>query len=557
MAISYVGGVEGGRAGSTSTTTQSLSGTLTGGSDSSPSAGDLVVVFCAVGDDSTTTPSSLTISGNNNGAYTALAFQVNIDVTYESTSQVSYKIQGGTVDTSLTIPSSANARNAQRWIVHVFRGVDSTTPLDVTSTYADGSGTGRPDPAAITPSRTGAWICAFYASAAATGAAYTAPTDFATNWLGNTQADTADVMTGGGYYTGWTSGSYNPAAISAGGTTGANNSWTATTIALRPYNVSPTVALNSPSDTATGVSTTPALQFTGTDSESDDITYEVQVDTVNTFGGVVDSYSETNFSQSFGINSTVGTSTYMQAQSFTGDGSKLGNAQFYISASGSPTGTLYYKVYAETHSTAFGTDSVPTGSALATSDGINLTTVPGSKTLVSDNFSGVNQITLSNGTNYVISCEISGGDGSNSISVGVDNTSPTHSGNKSSATNNTPTTYTPDSSRDVCFYINSAPLIDATSASGGHDAAQFSGSPDNTDPYTSGQAVTFTVPSGETLSASTTYYWRVRGKDPSGSNTFGAWATTRSFTTAGGGGGGPGPAQPQLTGYLPLMGVGG
>lgn len=235
MAISYVGGVQGGRAGATSTTTQSLSGTLANGSNTSPSAGDLVVVLCAAGADTTAAPSQ-NISGNNSGAYTGLTAQSSVvATTYDSYHRVSYQIQGSTVDTSITIPSSGSIRNAQRWIVHVFRNVDPVTPMDVTATYATGTGTGRPDPAAIEPVTAGAWICAFYASAAGTGAAYTAPTDFATDWLGGTTADTADCMTGGGYYTGWTTGSYNPAAITAGGTTNAADTWTATTIALRPY----------------------------------------------------------------------------------------------------------------------------------------------------------------------------------------------------------------------------------------------------------------------------------------------------------------------------------
>lgn len=233
MAISYVGGVQGGRAGATSTTTQSLSGTLTGGSNSSPSTGDLVIVWCSSGGDGTGAPTNQAVSGNNSGAYTAETFQSITTATYDSFSQFNYKIQG-TVDTSLTIPSSGNARNAQRWVVHVFRGVDNTTPIDTASQAASGTATGRPDPAAITPATAGAWILGLYASAAATGAAYTAPTDFATDWLGGTTADTADVMQGGGYYTGWTSGPYDPAAITAGGTTNAADSWTARTVALRP-----------------------------------------------------------------------------------------------------------------------------------------------------------------------------------------------------------------------------------------------------------------------------------------------------------------------------------
>ena len=231
MTIQYVGGVTGGRAGATSTTTQSLSGTLTGGIATSPAAGDFVVAYCSFGRQSI--GNGQQISGNNSGNYSTATSQLSNHV-YDSSSQLNYQFMGATPDTSLTIPSSFSIENAQRWVVHVFRGVDSTTPFDVAAIPAQGISTGRPDPAAITPGTTGAWIVAFYASAAAAGTAYTAPTDFATDWLGGTQSDTTDCMQGGGYYTGWTSGSYNPAAITAGGTTNTDDSWTAMTLALRP-----------------------------------------------------------------------------------------------------------------------------------------------------------------------------------------------------------------------------------------------------------------------------------------------------------------------------------
>jgi hypothetical protein len=40
---------------------------------------------------------------------------------------------------------------------------------------------------------------------------------------------------------------------------------------------SPTVVLNTPADTATGISTTPTLEFTGTDPGGDDVRYNVQI----------------------------------------------------------------------------------------------------------------------------------------------------------------------------------------------------------------------------------------------------------------------------------------
>lgn len=42
----------------------------------------------------------------------------------------------------------------------------------------------------------------------------------------------------------------------------------------------------------------------------------------------------------------------------------------------------------------------------------------------------------------------------------------------------------------------------------------------------SGVAINYTIQSVLSL---TTYYWRVRGIDPAGSNTYGAWSSVRSF----------------------------
>ena len=55
-------------------------------------------------------------------------------------------------------------------------------------------------------------------------------------------------------------------------------------------------------------------------------------------------------------------------QSFVGDGGVLNCCRFDLKKYVSPTGNAVAKIYAEYHATAFGTDSVPTGSVLATSD---------------------------------------------------------------------------------------------------------------------------------------------------------------------------------------------
>lgn len=228
MTISYVGGVASSRAGSTSTTTQSLT-SLTGGSDSSPSEGDLVVVTVAVGSQGRNPSCAIS-------SWSTIGTQLNVTpTTYDTSLQVSYKFMTSSPDTQITIPSSGNIADGQAWCVHVFRGVDPTTPLDVTPQSATGSGTNsRPDGPAITPTTEGAWIVLCGGGAASNNTtAYTAPSGYATNWRTANGADTNDGGACSGYYTGWTSGSHDPAAV-GGGSVNSANSWCAWTIALRP-----------------------------------------------------------------------------------------------------------------------------------------------------------------------------------------------------------------------------------------------------------------------------------------------------------------------------------
>jgi len=51
-------------------------------------------------------------------------------------------------------------------------------------------------------------------------------------------------------------------------------------------------------------------------------------------------------------------------------------------------------------------------------------------------------------------------------------------------------------------------------------------------PFNSGDTISYALQGGETLNFDTTYWWRVRAKDPSGSNSFSFWSEPGSFTTA-------------------------
>ena len=221
--ISYVGGQVAGRAGNTSTA--SITFSLTGGTDATPQAGDLVIIAVVVG--SQARNPACAISG-----YTALGLLNSAAATEDTSMDVSYKFMGGTPDTTFTLPSTGNVADAQRYTVQVFRNVDPTTPLDVAVVSATGSATGRPNPGSITPTTSGAYVVICGGGAAGTGASYTAPANYTTNFLTGSTADTNDAMIGSGYRA-WTSGAEDPASYT-GGTTNATDSWAAYTIALRP-----------------------------------------------------------------------------------------------------------------------------------------------------------------------------------------------------------------------------------------------------------------------------------------------------------------------------------
>lgn len=221
MGAVYVGGQVGGRAGVASTT--SIAFALTGGANASPQPGDLVVITSVVGSQGRNPAQA--ISG-----YTALGQLNPTAVTYDTSLNVSWKVMGALADLSFTLPSTGDVADAQRYTVQVWRGIDVA---GITSASATGTATGRPNPPSITPTVVGSVVLICAGGAAATGASYTAPTNFTTNFLTGTTADTNDAMVGSGYWTGWASGAVDPAAYT-GGTTNAADSWAAYTIVLPP-----------------------------------------------------------------------------------------------------------------------------------------------------------------------------------------------------------------------------------------------------------------------------------------------------------------------------------
>lgn len=151
---------------------------------------------------------------------------------------VSYKVMGASPDSSVSIPASNATTAGVAYAIYVFRGVDTSTPLDVTPVTAGAINTGIANAGAISPSSDGAWIVAVAAAAVAAGAAFTNPSGMSatTNHFRSATITTTtnDANIGVALKTDWASGSFDPAAF--GGSTSTNTgSWAAVTIALRPF----------------------------------------------------------------------------------------------------------------------------------------------------------------------------------------------------------------------------------------------------------------------------------------------------------------------------------
>lgn len=217
----YVGGKKIGFSGGTTAQTISLTD-LTGGTDTSPLVGDLVIV----GYDSGSNTDRVTTI--NTSGYTSVADLYSND-SYDANLIAGYKRMSSTPDTSVQVSGTGSSNDGGAVVVHVWRNVDPTTPMDVTPTTATGLNTGRPTPPAITPVTSGAVIVMIGGGGTQTPATYTSSLD---NFLTQTRDSVYDAMIGIGSAA-WTSGTYTPAQW-GGGSNAAADSWAAVTMALRP-----------------------------------------------------------------------------------------------------------------------------------------------------------------------------------------------------------------------------------------------------------------------------------------------------------------------------------
>lgn len=312
-AVTYVGGQVGSFVGKTSATTVTFA--LTNGSASTPAAGDLVIVAYSVG---STADRALTIQNASTVNYTLAGSELYQNDNFDSNLRVAYRFMPSpTPETSMVLSQTFSTNDAGAYTIHVFRGVDPSTPLDVAAVIAGAINTRLANPGSILPITSGALIYVVGAAAAATGGTYTAA--YLTDFRATTQADNNDAMIGSGYVN-WTSGTYDPAIFTGGGTASSTDSWNAVTLALRPAPtvVAPTVTLS----VATNKEATTATlngEVTATGGENPTVT----VYWGDNDGGQVAGNWDNNFIP-------------------TSPGQPQGAATFYKDVTGLPSGTTIY-----------------------------------------------------------------------------------------------------------------------------------------------------------------------------------------------------------------------
>lgn len=142
-----------------------------------------------------------------------------------------------------------------------------------------------------------------------------------------------------------------------------------------------------------------------------------------------DSYSETNqdFESCFNNNAACGFRTFI-GQTFTaGSTGYITRVRFYLKKTSTPTGNMTATLHAITGT--YGTNSTGTGSALATSNAVDVSTLSTSFSLVEFSFPCGSSYNMTSSGQYAIQVSYSGTSGTAYPLIGGDISSPSHGGN--------------------------------------------------------------------------------------------------------------------------------
>jgi hypothetical protein len=227
--IAFVGGMTYSLAGSTSTgATITVGGSLSGGLGAQTQAGDLMLICYGVG--STADHSGRSITGA-----TSIANLYANGTSNDASVTAAYKFASGASESIVVGPTGQSGCDGAISIM-VFRGVNTTTPLDVTSTTATSTSDAKPNPAAITPATGGAFIvCMGVGAGSLSGSgnvAITLTSSDLTNFIQVVAAGSTKSCACGMGYKAWSSGAFDPAQF--GGSVASTTGSVAVTVALRP-----------------------------------------------------------------------------------------------------------------------------------------------------------------------------------------------------------------------------------------------------------------------------------------------------------------------------------
>jgi hypothetical protein len=167
---------------------------------------------------------------SNNAGVSTSGYTENTDLATSARTVFSYKKMESSPDTSVTCIGSTNTDDATVYVVMVFRGVDTTTPIDATTTTASSFGAGgSPNPPSITTVTDGAAVIAV-GHQSVDDSTITAPSGYG-NLVNATQSETLSTSVGAAWVAKATAGAENPGSFSTWDTFQA---WQALTVALRP-----------------------------------------------------------------------------------------------------------------------------------------------------------------------------------------------------------------------------------------------------------------------------------------------------------------------------------
>lgn len=227
---------------------------LTGGAGSSAAAGDLVVVAAGFVSTANGDP------GVSTAGYTEIA-DLYADDVLDANLSVSYKFMGVTPDTSVTCNGSGVATDGSAAVCHVWRNVDTGTPMDVLATADANINSSIPDSPDITPVTFGAQILvAGLGTSTAVDNTVTAPVGYSNQV--DISTDPGNAVTVGIASKAWAGGTEAPAAWTAWTTT-VNDSWAAVTLALRPAALFSAYVVQVPVGSLVIVPGDPAVAFIG------------------------------------------------------------------------------------------------------------------------------------------------------------------------------------------------------------------------------------------------------------------------------------------------------